>query len=197
MPGHRRCHLPQRIGEDIRQHQVERPARGKLRRGKSGGADGLHPIPGAVEPRIVAGHLHRQRIDVARQHLIRSALAAAIASTPVPVPRSSTRRGRCAFSTWSSSSEAAARGAVVAGAERQRRLDLDAELVGRNLRAVMLAVHDEAPGADRDQFLERGLDPVLGLDRVERDAPRGLVAGGDGRPVRGSRFDRALRRNAR
>ena len=25
MPRHRRCHLPQRIGEDVRQHQIERP----------------------------------------------------------------------------------------------------------------------------------------------------------------------------
>ena len=48
--------------------------------------------------------------------------------------------------------QAAARGAVMPGAERQRRLDLDAELVGRHVGAVMLAVHDEAPGADRDQF---------------------------------------------
>ena len=48
--------------------------------------------------------------------------------------------------------QAAARGAVMAGAERQRRLDLDAELVGQDSRAVMPAVHDEAPGADRNQF---------------------------------------------
>ena len=66
--------------------------------------------------------------------------------------------------------QAAARGAVVAGAERQRRLDLDAELVGRDPVAVMLAVDDEASGGDGDEVFEAGLDPILGLDRVEGDA---------------------------
>ena len=51
--------------------------------------------------------------------------------------------------------QAAARGAVVAGAERQRRLDFDAELVGRHPLAVMLAVHDEASGRHRDEVFER------------------------------------------
>src|SRR5580704_7595149 len=67
----------------------------------------------------------------------------------------------------------------MAGAERQRRLDLDAELVGRNARAVMVAMHDEATRAHRNQFLERGLDPVLGLDGVEADVLRVVVAGGE------------------
>ena len=65
--------------------------------------------------------------------------------------------------------QAAARGAVVAGAERERRLDLDADLVGCNPFAVMLAVHDEASGRDRDEVVETGLDPILGLDRIEID----------------------------
>ena len=66
----------------------------------------------------------------------------------------------------------------MAGAERQRRLDLDAKLVGRNARAVMLAMHDESPRAHRHQFLKRGLDPVPGLDGIERDVQRDVVAGG-------------------
>ena len=103
---------------------------------------------------------------------IRNALAAAIASTPVPVPRSSTRRGRQRLQHMIEQQQAAARGAVMAGAERQRRLDLDAELVRRNLRAVMPAVHDEAAGAHRHQLLQRGLDPILGFNGVERDVLR-------------------------
>src|SRR5580704_17158608 len=67
----------------------------------------------------------------------------------------------------------------MAGAERQRRLDLDAELIWRNARAVMLAMDDEASRAHRHQFLERGLDPVLGLDGIKGDVPRDIVAGGD------------------
>src|SRR3984957_5865510 len=66
----------------------------------------------------------------------------------------------------------------MAGAERQRRFDLDAELVDRNARAVVVAMHDEAPCAHGYQFLERGLDPVLGLDSVERNVPRHVIAGG-------------------
>ena len=100
-----------------------------------------------------------------------SALAAAMASTPVPVPTSSTRRGQVRLQHLVEQQQAAARGAVMAGAERQRRLDLDADLVGRHFCAVVLAVHDKTPGADRRPVLQRGLDPVLGLDRVEGDVP--------------------------
>src|SRR5260370_23692560 len=67
----------------------------------------------------------------------------------------------------------------MAGAERQRRLDFDAELVGRHARAVVASVHDEAPGRDRHEILERSLDPVPGFDRVERNVLRDLVAGGE------------------
>ena len=93
--------------------------------------------------------------------------------------------------------QAAAGGAVVAGAERQRRLDLDAELVRRHARAIMLAVHDEASGRDRDEVLEAGLDPIPGLDRIEGDGRGDIVAGGAGRPVRGPAPDPAGRQNAR
>ena len=43
----------------------------------------------------------------------------------------------------------------------------------------MPAVHDEAPRAHRHQLFERGLDPIPGFHRVERDALRHLVAGGE------------------
>src|SRR5882724_6023156 len=49
--------------------------------------------------------------------------------------------------------------AVAAGAECQRRLDFDAELVGRDPLAVMLAVNDEASGRHGDEVFEAGLDP--------------------------------------
>ena len=93
--------------------------------------------------------------------------------------------------------QAAARGAVMAGAERQRRLDLDAELVRRDARAIMLAVHDEAPGGDRDEVLEAGLDPVPGLDGVEGDVLARRRRRRRGRPARGSAPDPARRQNAR
>ena len=74
--------------------------------------------------------------------------------------------------------QAAARGAVMTGAERQRGLDLDAELVRRHMRAIMLAVDDETAGGDRHQAVEAGPDPVLGGDGVEDDGLRDVVAGG-------------------
>ena len=75
--------------------------------------------------------------------------------------------------------QAAARGAVMAGAERQGGLDLDAEFVGRHAGAVVLAVHDEASGGDGHEVFQRGLDPVLGLDGIEGDRLRDVVAGGE------------------
>jgi len=149
-----------------------------LRRREAGRLDRRHAISRTIEPGVVACHPHRQRIDVAGQHLDRNAFAAAIASTPVPVPTSSTRRGRQA-SALDPQQQATARGAVMAGAERQRRFDLDAELVGRNAQAVMLAVHDEAPRAHRHQLLERGLDPILASTVSKRDVLRDIAAGGE------------------
>ena len=61
---------------------------------------------------------------------VRKAFAAAIASTPEPVPtieHARARRRRLARVV--ERQQAAARGAVMAGAEGQRRLDLDADVV--------------------------------------------------------------------
>ena len=62
MPRHRPCQLPQRIGENIRQHQVERRASGKFRRRKAGGVNGLHQVAGAIEPGIFPRHPDRERV---------------------------------------------------------------------------------------------------------------------------------------
>ena len=113
----------------------------------------------------------------------RSARAAAMASTPLPVPRSRmhcarspgvARRVRASAARFAEPVErqqAAARGAVMAGAEGERRLDLDADAVGRNAGAVMGAVHDEAAGRDRLQPGEALAHPVLRRDRARNAAP--------------------------
>ena len=51
-------------------------------------------------------------------------------------------------------------------------------LLGGTRATVVLAMHDETPGRDRHQVFQAGLDPVFGLDRVERDRLRDLLAGG-------------------
>ena len=49
--------------------------------------------------------------------------------------------------------KAATGGSVVAGAEGERGLDLDAELVRDHFRSIMLAVEDETAGMNRNQIL--------------------------------------------
>ncbi len=120
----------------------------------------------------------------------RSALAAAIASTPVPVPMSRIgplplagelpdgaapwgREGQAAAALEPriQRQQAAARGAVMAGAERERRLDLDADAVRRHPGAVMRAVHQEAPGRDRLEPGEARRHPVARRHRLEHEPP--------------------------
>ena len=96
---------------------------------------------------FVARDAHGFRVDVARQHRARAG-----PSRPRwPARRCrcrcrALRRGRRALDNPIQRQQAAARRAVMAGAEGERRLDLDADPVRRNARAVMRAVHREAAG---------------------------------------------------
>ena len=63
--------------------------------------------------------------------------------------------------------EAAARRAVMAGAEGERGLDLDADAIARHGDAIVRAVNDEAAGRDRLQPGEAFADPILGGDGLE------------------------------
>ena len=60
--------------------------------------------------------------------------------------------------------EAALRRAVMAGAEGERRLDLDAGLVGLHTRAVMRSMDDKAADRHRRETREARRDPVLFFD---------------------------------
>jgi hypothetical protein len=62
---------------------------------------------------------------------------------------------------------------VVAGAEGERGLDLDGEVVDPQRCAVMRSVDEEAPGPHRPQPIERRLDPILRRDPLEGGALRG------------------------
>ncbi len=108
---------------------------------------------------------------------VRRIFAAAIASTPDPVPMSSTRRAPPPLGQIIERQQAAAGGAVMAGAEGQRGLDLDADVVGLDARAVMRAMHDEAAGAHRLQTGQAFLDPVGGRDRLDGERGRRRIAG--------------------
>ena len=72
--------------------------------------------------------------------------------------------------------ETAARGAVMAGAEREAGLDLDRDVVGADKRAVMRAMHEKTPGAHRLKPGERARDPVALRRQAERRRARGLAS---------------------
>ncbi len=86
--------------------------------------------------------------------------------------------------------QTAARGAVMAGAKRQRRFDFDADAIARNKRAVVPAMNDETSGDDRRQAGETGVGPVRSLDlfeaqRLRRVGPcRGRNQPAQGFPIR-------------
>ena len=68
----------------------------------------------------------------------------------------------------------------MAGPERQRRLDLDADAVGRHAGAVMGAMHQEAPGRDRGQPGQARLDPIGGRNALEHQRIGDLRTGRQG-----------------
>ena len=104
----------------------------------------------AVQPRVGARIRDRARIDVGRQHRHAEQLrggdrqhagaGAEIEDVTRPLTAARQRIQR---------QQAAAGGAVMAGAERGRGLDLDADAMAGHARAVVRAVHDEAAGGDR------------------------------------------------
>ena len=62
------------------------------------------------------------------------------------------------------------------GSECQRRLDLDADAIGRHALAIVGAMHDEAPGRDRGQSGQARLHPIGGPDGFEDERIGGLRA---------------------
>ena len=68
--------------------------------------------------------------------------------------------------------EAAARRAVVAGAERERRLDLDADPVGRYMGAVVGTVNEKSPGLDGFEACEALFHPILRGHALETEPLR-------------------------
>ena len=81
----------------------------------------------------------------------RSVRAAAIASTPDPGADIEHVARPPPLEQAVERQKAAARGAVMAGAEGKRRLDFDADPVWRDAGTVMRAMHGETPGLDRGE----------------------------------------------
>ncbi len=68
----------------------------------------------------------------------------------------------------------------MAGAESQRRFDLDADAIERDAGAVVGAVNDEAAGGDGRQSGEAFAHPIFGRDALEAQRFGGSVACGRG-----------------
>jgi hypothetical protein len=66
---------------------------------------------------------------------------------------------------------------MMAGAEGERCLDLDADAVCPHPRAIMRAMHHKTSGTDRRQSLQALAHPVGGCQRFEHEGVRCLLTG--------------------
>ena len=82
--------------------------------------------------------------------------------------------------------KAAARRAVMAGAEGEPGLDLDPDVILPHTRAIVRAVNEKPPGAHRLEAGQRIGDPVALLRQPERRRTRRLLVGRRPRSARGS-----------
>ncbi len=123
-------------------------------------------------------------------------LAAAIASTPEPVPTLEHALEAPLCASIAERQETAAGGAVMAGAEGERASISMSRSLDPDFVAVMRAVHDEAAGAHRHQPAEAFGDPVLGGDILKLKIGGHVVARRLRRRGRGSSPGRAARGNA-
>ena len=127
----------------------------------------LDEAAGAVERGIGAGRAHRAAVDVGRQHGPPQGARGRDGEHARAGAEIEDAPSRQRLAKPIEREQAAARGAVMAGAEGQRRFDLDADAIDGNAGAVMGAVHDEAAGGDGSQSGEAFAHPILRRDALE------------------------------
>ena len=189
----RRGQALQRPEQDVGEDESKRRAPADF-----SGADAfrLHHLDhrsGAIEPGIGARGAHGGGVDVGREHAPaqgarggdgeNAAAGAEIENPRAPLPgaRLGYAHGPAyRFAEPVEREQAAAGGAVMAGAERERRLDLDADGASRNASAVMGAVHDEAAGRDRLEPAQALAHPVPCSVPLEDQRLGRLCTGGRG-----------------
>ncbi len=146
---------------------------------------------GTVEPGIGAGDAHRFGIDVGCQHALpqrpgrrngeHAAAGAEIENAQsIPPPEGAKTGAQLAHPLAQAveRQKTAARRAVVAGAEGERRLDLDADPVGRTCGAVVGAVNEESPSLDGLEACEALFHPILRGHALETQPLRRRGTGG-------------------
>ena len=152
-----------------------------MRRGDAGRFYHLDEAAGAIERGIGAGRAHGAAVDVGCEHGLPQGAGRGDgehARAGAEVEDASVAAAR--FAKRIERQQAAARGAVMAGAESQRRFDLDADAIERDAGAVVGAVHDEAAGGDGSQSGEAFAHPILRRDALEAQRFGRSVACGRG-----------------
>jgi len=191
-----RCEPPQRRGDplqrpeqDVGEDEIER-----RRLANAARADAIRLHHGddcvdAVESGIGARDAHRACIHIGREHALPQRARGgdgehAVAGAEIEDFHAASI---IRFANPVERHEAAARGAVVAGAEGERRLDFDADAVWWNAAAVVRPVNDETAGRDRRQAGKAFAHPIRGADAREAQRhSRFFPAGGRHRsPHRG------------
>jgi len=130
----------------------------------------------AVEARVGVGDFDRDRIEVAEPDLALDDFRrgdgehAGAAADVEDLARPS------ALQQAIEMQQAAARRAVVAGAEGEAGLDLDADVVRPDRSAAVRAVDEEAPCPHRREAGERIGDPIALVGQAEFDPTRRVVA---------------------
>ena len=134
----------------------------------------------AVESRVGVGDLHGDGIDVAEPDLSPEDFRGGDRQHPGAAADVEHRAWPAPLEQAVEMHEAAAGGAMMAGAEGEPRLDLDPDIIDPDLRAIMGAMHEKAAGAHRLEAGQRIGDPVLLLGEAEsRRLRRLLVRRGD------------------
>ena len=195
------CQLGEGPQEDVGEDQGVRRLGAEPRSTDASRVNDLDHVSDAVDACIVASDGGRAGVDVARQHgtpqrfrrgdgkhagACADVEHAGFSSAPA-AERGRVRRLALAPSSLRERvkrQQAAARGAVMAGAEGERRLDLNADLVRPHAGATVRPVHDEPTGLDRREAFEAFAHPVRGRERLEpqRIGCRRAGGGRDQRP---------------
>ena len=150
----------------------------------------IDEIADAVEPGILARHRHRDPVRYRRAMTLRRvALAAAKASTPVPVPTIEDVARPAALEDIAQKQQAAARRAVMAGAEGECGLDSRCRSGSVSPRRGHARHARRSVPLAPGRALPRGLHPILLIERDE-DGIAGALADDHADEVAHRRFVR-------
>jgi len=120
-----------------------------------------------IRTRVLCCNRHRLPINVAREDRPAASLGGSDGKHAAAGPDVENTARPARFEQTIEGEQTSARRAVMAGAERQRRFDFDANAVGGDTRAIVTPVHDEPAGRYRLKSLKTGGDPICFRDFLE------------------------------